>query len=298
MAEGLFGLGKRFCTRVLGGETDRPVRLVVDHNRRAVVTVDTVFDSIRAVFEPHIGDIGKRDDLFVPNRPQTERGAEIPFQPGRIGIVPGIRADPYLPVVGLLIDFGDDPRVDTELRNTDFEGVFESVLQWPVGLHYLIELRIRSLSIERPPTCAHYRNHARWDCYCCGRVVGRLHDAVSRPDRRPLNGVFRLAFYRLRSSPQYGFGTVRPRPLGAGRGLRLRRHHLPPRHRRARCQNRLRPPRGPQRLPPGHGRRTVHRPRSRPETGLHRLCPPHRQRPVREGRRLGLLLGWRPVRAG
>ncbi len=87
------------------------------------------------------------------------------------------------------------------------------------------------------------------------------------------------------------------RPGGLARRLRLRlhRHHLPPRRRRRGRADRLRPTRDPQRVPPAHGRRAVHRARPRPDVDRRRVRAAHRQRPVGEGRRLGVLLRRRPA---
>ena len=84
-----------------------------------------------------------------------------------------------------------------------------------------------------------------------------------------------------------------PHGVARRRGLRLHRHHVPPRRRPGHGARRLRPPRGPQRLPAAHRRRAVHGARPRPHVDRRRLRPAHRQRTLPSRRRLGVLLGRR-----
>jgi len=155
VAEGLFGLGERFRTGVVGGETDRAVRFVVDEDRGPVVAVDAVFGGPRMGFEPLGGDIRERDDLLVPDRPQTEGVGEVLLEPGQTGPVRQLGTDDDLPVVGRRVDLGEVAEVDAEPLDADFEGVVEPLVQRPIGLHHLVKPRIRRLPIEFPPALTH-----------------------------------------------------------------------------------------------------------------------------------------------
>ena len=82
------------------------------------------------------------------------------------------------------------------------------------------------------------------------------------------------------------------------RGLRIHRHHLPPCARPGHGADRLRPARGPQRLPAPHGGRAAGGARPRPSVVRRRLRPADRERPLAGRRRVGILLRGRPAHPG
>ena len=92
-----------------------------------------------------------------------------------------------------------------------------------------------------------------------------------------------------------GLRAVRPGRVARGRRVRLHRHHLPPGRRPRHGAHRVRPARGPQRLPAPHRRRAVPGARPRPPDHRRRVRAAHRQRAVARGRRLGVLLRRRPA---